>query len=200
MEKLKQLKWWHFLLIIFAIIIVINLINFFIAPPKNEKTKISKANDSANTNSSESKFSDSTTTEWSFSDDINKMDDSHTFYAELKSSNKLDLKFPYQGENHGNLNIRNEGGENIVSLSIDKGQIYIGGQNTEIQVRFDKDTPEVYNCVGAKDYDPKYLFVEDAITFVKRLKTSKSLIIEATIFENGTQQLEFNTKGFKWEH
>jgi hypothetical protein len=200
MEKLKKLKLWQILLIIITIVFAINLIKYFISPPKDNKSALNNNNsDSLNTNNSEAKKLDSTTTEWSFSDDVNKMDDSHTYYAALISSNKLDLKFPYQGENHANLNIRNEGDENIVSLSIDKGQIYVGG-HIEIQVRFDKDKPEVYNCVGAKDFDPKYLFIEDAVNFVKRLKTSNSLIIEATIYENGTQQFEFNTKGFKWEH
>lgn len=137
---------------------------------------------------------------WNFHEDVNKMDDSKIYYAELASTNQLDLSPPYDGSNSANIEIRKKEGSNNVILLIDKGQFITGVDGTTIRVRFDENKPERYDCSQSADDDPKVLFINSTSRFISRLKKSKKMIIEATLYQDGNQQMEFNTSGFKWQH
>jgi hypothetical protein len=137
---------------------------------------------------------------WDFHEDTNKMDDSKIYYADLASVNELSLQPPYDGDNSAHIKVRKKGGENNVILLIDKGQFVSGVDGTTIKARFDKNKPEIYECSESTDYNSRVLFINSASRFISKLKKSKKLIIEATLYQDGNQQLEFNVDGFKWNH
>lgn len=137
---------------------------------------------------------------WTYHDEVNKMTDGKIFYAEVTSSNELSLSAPYDGFNDAHIQIRKKSGENNVILTIDKGQFITNVEGTAIRVRFDKNKAETFDCSESADYDPTVLFINSTSRFISKLKKSKKLIIEATLYQDGNQQMEFNVDGFKWNH
>jgi len=137
---------------------------------------------------------------WTYNEDINKMTDGKIYYADVTSSNELSLSAPYDGFNNAHIKIRKKDGENNVILSIDKGQFITSVEGTAIKVRFDKNKSETFDCSQSADYDPTILFVNSTSRFISKLKKSKKVIIEATLYQDGNQLIEFNVDGFKWNH
>jgi len=146
------------------------------------------------------KKADTIKSDWNYSDDINKMDDSKISYARLSSTNNLNLSAPYDGDNEAHITVRKKEGSNNVILQIDKGQFMGDVYGTNIRVRFDTNKPEQYYCSKSSDDDPAVLFISSANKFISKLKKSNKVLIEAVVYQDGTQQLEFNTTGFKWTH
>ncbi len=91
------------------------------------------------------------------------------------------------------------GEKNEAVLSISKGQFLTGVNGENIDVRFDSLKAETYECSGPADYSTTTLFINSPTKFIAELKKAKKLLIQAVFFDNGTQQMEFNVDGFKWE-
>lgn len=140
------------------------------------------------------------TSGWDYHDDVNKMDDSKINYALVSSTNDLSLSAPYDGYNKAHITVRKKEGTNNVILQIDKGQFMGDVYGATIRVRFDTNKPEQYYCLKSSDNDPAVLFISSANKFISKLKKSNKVLIEAVIYQDGTQQLEFNITGFKWNH
>jgi hypothetical protein len=137
---------------------------------------------------------------WTYEQETNKMNDSKIYFASVISSNQLSLSSPYDGENWAHIQLRAKEGANDVILSVDKGQFMTGVEKTNIRVRFDKNPPESFSCSTSSDDDSKVLFISSAKKFIKKLKKSKSLLIEANMYQDGNQQLNFETDSLKWDH
>lgn len=137
---------------------------------------------------------DKPSSSWEYSADIDKMTDKRTWIGNCLSLGSLDLKFPYNGINYGHILIQNRRGKTQVLLSIDKGQIL----ENDIHVRFDSGKMETYYPSTPGDGDSKYAFLNPSDRMLVKLKRSKHVIIEAELFDNGIQQMEFNTWGLIW--
>ena len=140
---------------------------------------------------------------WVYSSDVDKMTSKTNYEAYVKSDMQLELKFPYDnGENYAYLTTRLKNGKTDVYLQITKGQLIAATPTNEgaINVRFDDGTPEQFGVAGAADYSSNIVFINYADYFLKKLKKSKRVIIEAAIYDNGNQQMEFATEGLKWNH
>jgi hypothetical protein len=68
----------------------------------------------------------------------------------------------------------------------------------DVKVKFDNHRPEIFSCSASGDGDSRFLFIDDTNRFIAKLKKSKRVIIEALLYDNGLQQMEFGTQGFKW--
>lgn len=138
---------------------------------------------------------------WSYSEDKDEMRGGTTYYASLTGTNTLNLGFPY-GDQQGKVLVRQspQFGFDIL-LGVDSGQILCNSfSNSHINVKFDDGPIRRYGCTDASDGTNNMIFVQGAKGFLTNLKKSKKMVVEAAFYQNGMQQMTFETAGLKWEH
>ena len=142
------------------------------------------------------KKSDSASFDWRYYDKVDKMTSKQIYFATIDATEELELKFPYNGGSIPSIMVRRKNGETNVIFGVTKGQFMPGIEGQTIKARFDDSPAEAYHCAGSDDEDSRYLFIDQATRFVKRMKTSKKTLIEVEMYDNGMQVVEFNTAGF----
>ena len=138
---------------------------------------------------------------WSYQSDTDKMTSTVVYQASVSAEKELELKPPYDGGSAVSLHIRENSGKYDIFVRITKGQLIAaspGGGNS-IRVRFDNDPAESYSVSGPADFSSEVVFINSTKKFLDKLKKSQKLLIETELFDNGSQQMEFNTKGLKWD-
>ncbi len=135
---------------------------------------------------------------WSYTTDSDKMTSKIIYYASLDANDKLYLKFPYDGGVTASINVRYQDGENDAWLEVSKGQFLANAiRDQNIKVRFDSSKAITYSCGAASDGSTQTLFIP-ATSFIQHLKNARHLVIQAQMYDNGVQEMEFNTQGFTW--
>jgi len=134
---------------------------------------------------------------WEYNQSIDKMTSKPTKFAHLISNESLDLEFPYDGANYGQLTLRKKDGLDIY-LRIDKGQITGGYDNNIITIRFDKERPIKFSYSEPQDGSSNIIFINNESKFLSKLKKSKKILISLPLYHEGNQILEFNTVDLKW--
>jgi hypothetical protein len=122
-------------------------------------------------------------------------------YAQLEGSNTIDLDFPY-GEQRGEILVRQSPkfGFDIL-VGVPSGQIMCNSfSNSHINVKFDDGPIRRYGCTDASDGSSNMVFVQGAKGFLANLKKSKKLVVEAEFYQNGMQQMTFDSANLKWEN
>jgi hypothetical protein len=66
-------------------------------------------------------------------------------------------------------------------------------------VKFDDGPIQQIRCADVSDGRSNLVFLSNPRAFLSKLKSSKKLVVEAEFFQNGNQQLVFDTSGLKWE-
>lgn len=147
---------------------------------------------------------DSSTTpgsRWDYSQFEDEMGRGKVYTATIESTNTISLDFPYNGEQHGTLMLREhpKHGKDVV-LKIERGQLLDSEYNDPVVVRFDSDKPLTFSSVGASDHSTETLFLGGNAfpTFAARLKTAKTVRIQAPIYQGGNQVFVFDVEGFNW--
>ena len=138
---------------------------------------------------------------WNYSDEEDKMTSKKIYFASIDANDQLYLRAPYDGGVTATLTIRRRNGENNAYISVSKGQFIthlLDGQ--PVKIRFDSTRAETYYCSPASDGDSRILFINSANRAIARLKKAKKVIVEAELYDNGYQEIEFNTAGFKWDY
>lgn len=69
-----------------------------------------------------------------------------------------------------------------------------------VNVRFDEDKAKAYSYLDSSDGSATVIFISEPDKFISRLKTAKTLLIQAEFFNEGNITMKFLTDGFKWEH
>ncbi len=116
--------------------------------------------------------------------------------ATLISTNTLNLRSPYGGAQHGRLLIRNHArlGRNVI-IAIERGQVLCRSYDgCPILVRFDEGKARPYKGSEPADNSSEVLFLPYEIA--KQLPSTKVLRVEVPIYQNGSQVLEFDVRGF----
>lgn len=137
---------------------------------------------------------------WTYELSKDEMRSSTTKWAWTESTNIVDLGFPY-GEQRGMIQVRQSPkfGLDIIIGARD-GQILCSSyQRTYISVKFDNGPIQRYRCSNASDGSSNMVFIEGSRNFLKKLKKSKTVIVEAEFFQNGLHQMKFKTEGLNWE-
>lgn len=119
-------------------------------------------------------------------------------FARVTSIDTLLFGFPYQGAQHGILTIRKapQWGLNII-LSIERGQFVCNSQTCTVNVRFDKGPVRHFAATGPSDYSTTVLFLQNERRFLSLMQKARTVDIEATFFQEGSQTFQFNVEGFK---
>jgi hypothetical protein len=116
--------------------------------------------------------------------------------AQVKSENTLHLGFPYQGNQHGTLVLRNSArwGTDVM-VNIERGQFLCRFDGCTVNVRFDDGPIQKYSASEPDDHSTTTMFLNNATRFISTLRKSKTVRVEATYYQEGSQTLEFNIEG-----
>lgn len=146
------------------------------------------------------KTSDSSTKQWTYSNEVDKMTSKTNYYATVDANDLLDFPSPYEGGSTATLNIRNTDGKNEALLTISKGQFLSHIDGGTIKIRFDNDQPVTFETNNPSDGSSTVIFIENAAKLIKKLKSSEKIIVASEFYESGEKTMGFNVKNFKWDH
>jgi hypothetical protein len=139
---------------------------------------------------------------WTYSTDTDKVRGGTTYFATSTSTNTVHQDAPYDSSTSMTMMVRHapSSGLNII-LSISSGQMmcpsYEGCSGT---ARFDDGRAERISFNGPADEDSETIFVANARSFLGKLRRSKHVVIEKTLYQAGAPQFEFDVGGLKWDH
>jgi hypothetical protein len=138
---------------------------------------------------------------WTYSTERDEMRGAESRFAELEATNTIDLDFPY-GEQRGRILVRHSAKHGFdILVGVPSGQIMCNSfSNSYINVKFDDGPIQRFGCNDASDGSSNMIFVEGAKSFLGKLKQSKRAVVEAEFFQNGLQQMTFNTANLQWEN
>jgi hypothetical protein len=136
---------------------------------------------------------------WSYGENSDKMTGEVTKWAMTDSTNKVNMKFPYNGGSEGTIVVFTDG----VKIHLSKGQVMCSNYSgCSIKVKFDNEQPEYYNAVGPSNGQSNYVFLgsdygnsNGARKFVNKLKTANNVMISIEMYQEHSPVWEFNVNG-----
>lgn len=138
---------------------------------------------------------------WSYSEYEDRMTGKPISVASLTSDNKLDLQFPYSGENRGELMVRRhpKHGTHVI-VHIDKGQILCNTVTVcKVSVKFGDKPPRTFRGVGPDDHGTTSVALGPAADFIEAAKGAGKILIQVPIYQAGSPILEFSSPvGLQW--
>jgi hypothetical protein len=139
---------------------------------------------------------------WKYSENVDKMTSEKRFFAEVKSTTKINFDFPYEGGSTFTLTVRQIEKKNNVLLSVSKGQFMtsISGDEETLKIKFDEEKPMTVKYTSPSDGSSDVIFIKSEDEIISKLKNAKHIIIETEFYQAGNKQIEFNVEGLKWEH
>jgi hypothetical protein len=169
---------------------------------------ISACSDSENTSGSSSENTKSSSAEqtkatgggnWKYSEDTDKMDNSKNNSASLTSDNSIKFEFPY-GDSDFTLTIKKSKGKTEIRLAGSNCQFISGlSGETTYRVKFDDEAPFDVTADEPSEGSSNVVILGSSEKLISKLKTASKMIIEGKFFEAGEKQINFSTKGLKWE-
>ncbi len=136
---------------------------------------------------------------WQYHSTSDEMRGTKSRFAELESDNSLDFDFPYNGGSRGHLILRRDPRSGLnVMLRMDKGQF--AGRRESVSARFDAGPIITFTTSEPTDNRTGLVFLAPEQAFLRRLRASKRLILEAEFYQEGARQIRFTTAGLdpKW--
>ncbi len=136
---------------------------------------------------------------WTYTETADAMHDTKTKFACVTSTNEVRLDFPYH-DTTAQVCLRKSpqyGLDAFISLN-GNGQILCGIESCTVHVRFDKGAVQSFPGVEPADHSSNVLFINSTQRLISALKKSSTTVVELQFFQQGSQQLIFNTKGLKW--
>lgn len=139
--------------------------------------------------------------DWRYNQNRDEMRDTTSYYANLDSTNSIDLLSPYNGGSKLTIAVYSADDNLIKSagLLLSKGMINCNkGEPCKVNVKFDNGKiQELHTSLLADDYD--VLGISSPKSFVQSMKMAKNLIIEVPLYKNGEKQFKFDLSGLQWE-
>jgi hypothetical protein len=138
---------------------------------------------------------------WSYYDTTDKVRAGTSQFARLTSANTVYQAPPYDASTSMDMLVRKSPAHgNDVMLIISSGQMMCPSYDgCDATVRFDDGPAETISLSGPDDNSSETVFVDDAASFIRRLKKARRVVIEKTLYQAGAPQFEFDVTGFKWE-
>ena len=144
---------------------------------------------------------ENTGTQWIYVSSPEGMSGKESHTARVVSSNMINLDFPYAGAQHATLVLRRHPRwGNDVILQNEKGQILCHSYgDCSVGIRFDDGKVIRVNGNEPADNSSESVFIPAFSTFMKKLPSAKSVMVEVQIYQGGSQIFEFDVSGFKPE-
>jgi hypothetical protein len=136
---------------------------------------------------------------WQYKQQEDKMGRGKIKTATIKSVNKVEFDFPYEGAQRATLQLRShpEYGLDLI-LSIEKGQFVCGVYDCPVEIKFDDAKAEKYGGSLPDDNSSDTLFLTNQTFFVDSAKKSKKILIEASFYREGSVVFTFDSAGLEW--
>lgn len=149
---------------------------------------------SLNTNKEEKPSLPIVKSNWNYSESLDSMRNTASYFAKTKSTNQANLDFPYNNSTM-DIILRNNNGEVDLLLNV-KGQFVCGyKERCTVSMKFDDGAIEKYDFTEAAHAMSDTVFIKSVNKFIEKSKTSKKLIIEADLFNAGSVQYFFDLEG-----
>lgn len=136
--------------------------------------------------------------QWSYSQNADAMSKGTTYHAWVLSSNTVNFDFPYSGEQHATLILRDDPryGKDVI-FRIERGQILCHSyKDCTVLVRFDDGKASNYTAAGAADNSTETIFIRNYSRFVENMLKAKRVRISTNIYQEGAPVFEFDVSGF----
>ena len=152
-----------------------------------------------NSTSSSELSANASSSNWRYDEQQDKMRNQTTRYAALDSDNKLTFDFPYGGGSTGALRQNKEVkfGKDVI-LEISKGQFLCSFEGCIVHAKFDNGPIQSFSAGESSDGSSNVVFIRNYAGFLKPLRKSKSLTIEAEYYQAGWPQFDLSPAGLKW--
>ena len=137
---------------------------------------------------------------WSYDTSEDAMTSKIKRRASIESENTVSFAFPYQGEQHGTLILRDHPthGRDVM-FSIERGQLLCRSyEDCQIRVRFDGGSPQRWSAIGPSDNSSTLIFLRNEVRFIQLLRKSKVVRLQVPVYQQGEPVFEFNVGGFDW--
>ena len=138
---------------------------------------------------------------WNYEEEADRMSGKKAKYAQTESDNSLNLRFPYQGKNHGVVQVRQHPQYGLdVILIVDKGQILCSQfSSCNVTIRFGDGKPMTFEGSPSADNDSKVVFLKNPRRFINEAKKHKNFAVQLMMYQAGNQVLEFSVpEPLKW--
>jgi hypothetical protein len=135
---------------------------------------------------------------WTYNATTDPMTSRTSRTATIASENSVEFDFPYQGEQHARLIVRNDPsyGRDVM-LQIERGQILCPSyQDCSVRVRFDEGAAERWTAAGADDGSSTVIFFRSHSRFVQRMRAAKVVRVQIPVYQEGQPTFEFQVGGF----
>jgi len=139
-------------------------------------------------------------TNWRYGANTDKMDGSVTKWAMIDSTNKVSMKFPYNGGTEATIVVFDD---KNVKIRMSQGQVLCSSYSgCSIRVKFDDGNTETFYANGASSAeDSKTIWLSkyenNAGKFINKLKTSKKVMVELSVYQEGSPVFEFDVAEFQ---
>jgi hypothetical protein len=136
--------------------------------------------------------------QWSYTQTPDKMGKGVTHQASVSSSNTVNFEFPYSGDQHATLTLRNDPrrGKDII-FNIEKGQLLCRSyEDSSILVRFDDESSIKFSVIGAADNSTETAFIRNYDRFVSKMLKAKRVRISMEIYHQGAPVFDFDVSNF----
>lgn len=138
---------------------------------------------------------------WKYFDEVDEMTDKTAYFASVTSDDAAYFDFPYEGGSYLTLTVRKSPKfGNDVYIRISKGQFKTAYDGTTIKVRFDDEPQFSVSCNEASDGSSDILFLNGFNKLVGKLKTHKTMKVNAEFYQEGNHTFTFDIENFEWAH
>jgi len=138
-------------------------------------------------------------TTWNYSESKDEMTSTIVNLAYIQSTNEVDFKFPYNGNQRMTLSLR-KNKKTDAMIIIKKGQFLCHiGEDCYVKFRFDEAQPETFEVGLPADHSTTVLFISNPGRLIAKLKKARKTKIEAPFFQEGANVFEFNTESLIWK-
>jgi hypothetical protein len=137
---------------------------------------------------------------WQYTESDDPMSSKKIKYAINQSTNFINLDFPYQGPQQGVLTVRKHPRHgNDVIFGVQKGQIMCSSYSgCNVLIRFDDKPAQKFSAKEPEDNSTETIFISNYTRFVATAKKSKTLTLQVSFYQQGTQTFTFNTENLIW--
>lgn len=137
---------------------------------------------------------------WNYTSDVDPMTDKKTETACVTSTNEVRQGFPY-GNSSARLCIRQSpkwGTDVYVVLNGDGQIICRSYDNCTHKVRFGDKEQMSFSAADSSDGSSNITFITNHSRFISNVNTADVTKVEIQLYQNGSQILDFPTKGLEW--
>lgn len=133
---------------------------------------------------------------WEYKTVRDEMRGTEVRVALLRSTNSVQLEFPYAGGSQLDLVLRQKSGIADAYLVIEKGQLACLSPSCKISARFDEG--DVIELVGEPGQNTSTVFLEHPQLISETIRLAKKLIVEVSLHNDGARQFKFDLDGLEW--